>query len=120
MSDHKKPKATLTDDDMVTSPKLSRRLLIAGAGVALGAATLGARPALADDDKDAMEKDPDDKDASEKDGSGSDHGSGDAEERDPDDKDASEKDDSSDDGNDAEDKDQQDGEMDEEEERDSD
>lgn len=107
MSDPNKPKKTLTDDDMVTEPKLSRRLLIACAGVALGAATLGGKAVFAedkdsdadDDDKDeadAMEKDPDDMDASEKDSSGADHGEGDATERDPDDKDASEKDDDTD------------------------
>ena len=49
MSDDKKQKQTLTDDDMVTSPKLSRRLLLTGAGVALGAATLGAGTAFADE-----------------------------------------------------------------------
>lgn len=49
MSDDKKRSETLSDDDMLTSPKLSRRLLIAGAGVALGAATLGSKSAFADD-----------------------------------------------------------------------
>ena len=33
MSDEKKQKETLTDDDMVTTPKLSRRLLLAGHAV---------------------------------------------------------------------------------------
>lgn len=50
MSDQMKRRETLTDDDMITSPKLSRRLLIAGAGVALGAATLGVRAAFAQKD----------------------------------------------------------------------
>lgn len=58
MADDKKQNVTLTDDEMVTSPKLSRRLLIAGAGVALGAATLGGTRAFADDTGKDAEKDP--------------------------------------------------------------
>ena len=81
MSDQKTPKETFTDDDMVTSPRLSRRLLIAGAGVALGAATLCGRAAFAEEhdadegaeiltdegEKDVGDKGDDKKDASESD-----------------------------------------------------
>jgi hypothetical protein len=35
MSDDKKVGLTLTDEDMITSPRLSRRTLLAGVGVAL-------------------------------------------------------------------------------------
>lgn len=92
MSDDKKQNGSLTDEDMITSPKLSRRVLLATAGVALGAATLGAQGAFAAEDKDAVEAD-DGQDAAEKDTSGADHAEGDKEEKDPDDQDASEKDD---------------------------
>jgi hypothetical protein len=40
MSNKPKTPQTLTDEDIVTSAKLSRRTLLAGAGVALGAAAL--------------------------------------------------------------------------------
>lgn len=112
MSDDKKQKGSLTDEDMITSPKMSRRVLLATAGVALGAATLGGHAAFAED-----------KDAGEKDGEGG------PDDKDPDDdeKDAAEKDDEGgpddkdpDDEKDAEDQDQHDGEMDNEAERDAD
>ena len=35
MSDDKKVRLPLTDEDMVTSPRLSRRTLLAGVGIAL-------------------------------------------------------------------------------------
>ena len=43
MSDDKKVRLTLTDEDMVTSPRLSRRTLLAGVGVALGTVALAGR-----------------------------------------------------------------------------
>lgn len=48
MSDQKKPKQTLVHDDVSSLPRFSRRLLIAGAGAALGAAMLGVRAASAE------------------------------------------------------------------------
>ena len=64
MAEDKKERLTLTDEDIVTSPKISRRRLLAGAGVALGGVALAGRPAFADDtDKDADkddDKDPED------------------------------------------------------------
>jgi hypothetical protein len=47
MSKDKKEPLTLTDEDMVTSPKISRRVLLAGAGVALGGVALSGRSAMA-------------------------------------------------------------------------
>ena len=49
MSDDKKVRLTLTDEDMITSPKLSRRTLLAGVGVALGTVALAGRSAMAAD-----------------------------------------------------------------------
>lgn len=51
MSKDSKVPQTLSDDDIVTSPKVSRRTLLAGAGVALGAAAVAgrSRSALASD-----------------------------------------------------------------------
>ena len=49
MSDDKKVGLTLTDEDMITSPKLSRRTLLAGVGVALGTVALAGRSAMAAD-----------------------------------------------------------------------
>lgn len=49
MSDDKKVVLTLTDEDMITSPKLSRRTLLAGVGVALGTVALAGRSAMAHD-----------------------------------------------------------------------
>ncbi len=81
MSEEKTRKDTLTDEDMVTSPKLSRRMLIAGTGAALVTAALGGHSAFADshgesknegdaekDESDTgdMEKDEAEKDESEK------------------------------------------------------
>ena len=49
MSDEKKVGLTLTDEDMITSPRLSRRMLLAGVGVALGTVALAGRSAMAAD-----------------------------------------------------------------------
>lgn len=49
MADDKKVGLTLTDEDMITSPKLSRRTLLAGVGVALGTVALAGRAAMAAD-----------------------------------------------------------------------
>jgi len=49
MSDDKKVRLTLTDEDMITLPKLSRRTLLAGVGVALGSVALAGRSAMAAD-----------------------------------------------------------------------
>jgi hypothetical protein len=59
MAEDKKQRSTLTDEDMITSPKISRRSLLAGAGVALGGAALAGRKALAADqgEKDNAEAD---------------------------------------------------------------
>lgn len=63
MAEDKKDRLTLTDDDMVTSPKISRRVLLAGAGVALGAVALGSRSSVAGEaDKDGDHDDGEDKD----------------------------------------------------------
>jgi hypothetical protein len=51
MSDDKKVRLTLTDEDMITSPRLSRRTLLAGVGVALGTVALAGRSAMAADSK---------------------------------------------------------------------
>ena len=65
MSDDKKVGLTLTDEDMMTSPKLSRRTLLAGVGVALGTVALAGRSAMAADseEKDKAEADKAKKDA---------------------------------------------------------
>ena len=47
MSDDKKVRLSLTDEDMVTSPRLSRRTLLAGVGIALGTVALAGRSAMA-------------------------------------------------------------------------
>ncbi len=57
MSKDKKEPVTLTDEDMVTSPKISRRVLLAGAGVALGGVALSSRSALAGDKDEGEDKD---------------------------------------------------------------
>ena len=59
MSDDKKVRLTLTDKDMVTSPRLSRRTLLAGVGIALGTVALAGRSAMAEekDKADAEDKD---------------------------------------------------------------
>ena len=49
MADDKKKSSTLTDEDLVTSSRMTRRTLIAGAGVALGGAAIAGRSALAAD-----------------------------------------------------------------------
>ena len=61
MAEDKKVQLTLTDEEIVTSPKLTRRSLLAGAGVALGGIALAGRSALAADEgeKDKSEADKD-------------------------------------------------------------
>jgi hypothetical protein len=49
MTEDKKVRLTLTDEDMVTSPKLTRRSLLAGAGIALGTVALAGRSAMAEE-----------------------------------------------------------------------
>jgi hypothetical protein len=49
MAEDKKVRLTLTDEDMVTSPRLSRRTLLAGVGVALGTVALAGRSAMAEE-----------------------------------------------------------------------
>ena len=49
MSDDKKVRLSLTDEDMVTSPRLSRRTLLAGVGIALGTVALAGRSAMAEE-----------------------------------------------------------------------
>jgi hypothetical protein len=49
MAEDKKVRLTLTDEDMVTSPKLTRRSLLAGAGIALGTVALAGRSAMAEE-----------------------------------------------------------------------
>ena len=51
-----KTRLTLTDEDMVTSPKLTRRSLLASAGVALGTAAVAGRSALAADGDETGDK----------------------------------------------------------------
>ena len=88
MSDDKKVRLTLTDEDMVTSPRLSRRTLLAGVGVALGTVALAGRSAMAEEkdkadaeaDKGDAEDDKDKADAEDKDkGDAEDKDKGDAE-----------------------------------------
>ena len=79
MSEDKTPKNTLTDEDMVTSPKLSRRLLLAGAGAALVTAAVGGLPAFAGDKEEADKGDAE-KDTEEGDSDKDEAGKGDAEE----------------------------------------
>jgi hypothetical protein len=75
MSDDKKVRLTLTDEDMVTSPRLSRRTLLAGVGIALGTVALAGRSAMAEEkdkadaeaDKGDAEDDKDKGDAEDKD-----------------------------------------------------
>lgn len=43
MSEENKKQKTLTDEEMVTSRTVSRRSLLAGAGVAIGSAAIAAR-----------------------------------------------------------------------------
>jgi len=50
MSDRRKLKKIMTDDDLIALPRVSRRAFIAGAGGVLGAAALGVRGALAEDE----------------------------------------------------------------------
>jgi hypothetical protein len=49
MAEDKKVRLTLKDEDMVTSPRLSRRTLLAGVGVALGTVALAGRSAMAEE-----------------------------------------------------------------------
>jgi len=66
MSDDKKVRLTLTDEDMVTSPRLSRRTLLAGVGIALGTVALAGRSAMAEE-KDKADAEADKGDAEDKD-----------------------------------------------------
>ena len=108
MSDDKKVRLSLTDEDMVTSPRLSRRTLLAGVGIALGTVALAGRSAMAEE-KDKADAEADKGDAED------DKDKGDAE----DDKDKGDAEDK--DKGDAEDKDKADAEADKgEAERDAD
>ena len=108
MSDDKKVRLSLTDEDMVTSPRLSRRTLLAGVGIALGTVALAGRSAMAEE-KDKADAEADKGDAED------DKDKGDAE----DDKDKGDAEDK--DKADAEDKDKADAEADKgEAERDAD
>ena len=85
MSDDKKAVLTLTDEDMITSPKLSRRTLLAGVGVALGTVALAGRSAMAHDseEKDKADAEADKGDAEDKDkGDAEDKDKGDVEDKD--------------------------------------
>lgn len=65
MAKENKTTRTLSDEDIVTSRSVSRRSLLAGAGVALGGAVFAGRSALAAD-SDEKETDHDDKEESDK------------------------------------------------------
>jgi hypothetical protein len=62
MTQDKKVPMTLTDEEIVTSSKLTRRTLLAGAGIALGTVALagGMAKAAEQDSVDAEDKDKDD------------------------------------------------------------
>ena len=81
MSDDKQLGLTLTDEDMITSPKLSRRTLLAGVGVALGTVALAGRAAMAADseEKDKAEADKGDAEDDKDKGDAEDKDKGDAE-----------------------------------------
>lgn len=81
MSDDKKLGLPLTDEDMITSPKLSRRTLLAGVGVALGTVALAGRSAMAADseEKDKAEADKGDAEDDKDKGDAEDKDKGDAE-----------------------------------------
>jgi hypothetical protein len=66
MSEDKKVRLTLTDEDMITSPRLSRRTLLAGVGLALGTVALAGRSAMAEE-KDKADAEADKGDAEDKD-----------------------------------------------------
>ncbi len=113
MSDDKKVGLTLTDEDIITSPKLSRRTLLAGVGVAIGTVALAGRSAMA---ADSEEKDKGDAEADKGDAE-DDKDKGDAE----DDKDKGDAEDDKDKGDAEDDKDKGDAEADKaESERDAD
>ena len=86
MSDDKKVGLNLTDEDMITSPKLSRRTLLAGVGVALGTVALAGRAAMAADseekDKTDAEADKGDAEDDKDKGDAEDKDKGDAEDKD--------------------------------------
>jgi hypothetical protein len=86
MSDDKKVGLTLTDEDMITSPKLSRRTLLAGVGVALGTVALAGRAAMAADseekDKADAEADKGDAEDDKDKGDAENEGKADAEDKD--------------------------------------
>ena len=82
MSDDKKVRLSLTDEDMVTSPILSRRTLLAGVGIALGTVALAGRSAMAEE-KDKADAEADKGDAEDKDkADAEDKDKGDAEDKD--------------------------------------
>ena len=94
MSDDKKVGLTLTDEDIITSPKLSRRTLLAGVGVAIGTVALAGRSAIA---ADSEEKDKGDAEADKGDAE-DDKDKGDAEDDAEDDKDKGDAEDDKDKG----------------------
>jgi hypothetical protein len=96
MAEDKKQQLTLTDADIITSPRITRRTLLAGAGVALGTVAIAGRSAM------AGEKDEGEADKGEAD-------KGEADKDDGEDKDKADADAASDDG---EDKDKADAEVD--------
>jgi Sec-independent protein translocase protein TatA len=65
MAKENKTTRTLSDEDIVTSRSVSRRSLLAGAGVALGGAVFAGRSAFAAD-SDEKESEHDDKEESDK------------------------------------------------------
>jgi hypothetical protein len=104
MSDDKKVRLTLTDEDMVTSPRLSRRTLLAGVGIALGTVALAGRSAMAEEkDKADAEADKGDaEDDKDKGDAEDDKDKGDAEDKDKADAEDKDKGDAEDDKGEAE------------------
>ena len=104
MSDDKKVRLSLTDEDMVTSPRLSRRTLLAGVGIALGTVALAGRSAMAEEkDKADAEDDKDKGDVEDKDkADAEDKDKGDAEDKDKADAEDKDKGDAEDDKGEAE------------------
>ena len=104
MSDDKKVRLSLTDEDMVTSPRLSRRTLLAGVGIALGTVALAGRSAMAEEkDKADAEADKGDaEDDKDKGDAEDDKDKGDAEDKDKADAEDKDKGDAEDDKGEAE------------------
>ena len=104
MSDDKKVRLSLTDEDMVTSPRLSRRTLLAGVGIALGTVALAGRSAMAEE-KDKADAEADKGDAEDDKNKGDaedDKDKGDAEDKDKADAEDKDKGDAEDDKGEAE------------------